>query len=291
MTTLLKSGEVARRLTVSEVGMRTARVFPRRIKKATPSGDLVFTREPGLFRPDVDEVHISVTFTWDLPRAHYLAEAWKAIAPVKIGGPATGMRGESFVPGMYLKKGYVITSRGCPNNCWFCEVPKREGNVRELPITEGWNVLDDNLLACSEKHILEVVDMLRGQKHKAEFTGGLEAARLTNPIAHALRSIKPDSVFFAYDTPDDWEPLVNAAQMLWNVGFPVKKHCVRAYVLIGYPKDTLRDAERRLRAVLSLGVMPFAMLWREKTTGMHRGFPWADLQRKWARPAIIARVA
>ena len=58
--------------------------------------------------------------------------------PVHMGGPAFNMPGGDFVPGMYLKKGYVITSRGCPNRCWFCSVPRREGGrLRELPITEG----------------------------------------------------------------------------------------------------------------------------------------------------------
>ena len=40
----------------------------------------------------------------------------------------------------------------------------REGNLRELPITSGHIVLDDNLLACSEKHIRSVFDMLKLKK-------------------------------------------------------------------------------------------------------------------------------
>ena len=33
-----------------------------------------------------DEVHVSVTFTWDLPKAERLADLWKYVAPIKIGG-------------------------------------------------------------------------------------------------------------------------------------------------------------------------------------------------------------
>ena len=92
------------------------------------------------------------------------------------------MKGEEFTPGMYLKKGYVITSRGCPHKCWYCSVHDREGDIRELPITAGWNVLDDNLLACSDLHIKSVFEMLMKVKkitHKRiEFTGGFEASRL-----------------------------------------------------------------------------------------------------------------
>ena len=40
---------------------------------------------PDLF-DRADEVHVSVTFTYDLPRAEELADQWKHVAPVTIGG-------------------------------------------------------------------------------------------------------------------------------------------------------------------------------------------------------------
>ena len=138
--------------------MKIIRVFPRRTN-ATPIDPLAYIGPPDLFA-EADEVHISVAFTWDLPEAEKLAKQWAAVAPVRIGGPATGEPGGGFEPGRYLKPGYIITSRGCPNRCWFCSVWKREGDVRELPIRDGWNVLDDNLLACSDTHIKRVFAML-----------------------------------------------------------------------------------------------------------------------------------
>jgi hypothetical protein len=141
--------------------MKIARVFPRKTV-ASPDDELSFFKEPPLLgMPEVDEVHVSVAFTYDMQYAEYLAEQWKALGvPVKMGGPAFDQPGGEFIPGRYLKHGYVITSRGCPNRCWFCKVPEREGFcLRELPITEGWNVMDDNLLTCSEDHIRKVFDM------------------------------------------------------------------------------------------------------------------------------------
>lgn len=128
---------------------RIIRVFPARTH-ATPDDDLVrINAIPSLF-DEADEVHISVAFTWHLKWAEWAAKQWACVAPVKVGGPALNEPGGDFIPGMYLKKGYVITSRGCPNRCWFCAVPKREGGqLRELPVTDGWIVSDDNLLACS----------------------------------------------------------------------------------------------------------------------------------------------
>ena len=124
--------------------MRLIRVFPRRTR-ATPDDPLAYVGPPDLFAK-ADAVHISVAFTWDMPAAEQLAEQWQHVAPVTIGGPATSKAaGDDFTPGQYLKLGYVITSRGCPNHCWFCSVWKREGpTVRELPIKDGWNIQDDN---------------------------------------------------------------------------------------------------------------------------------------------------
>lgn len=264
--------------------MRLIRVFPRRTR-ATPTDELVYVGLPDFFA-EADAVHISATFTWDVPVAEQLANEWEHVAPVAIGGPATGQRGEDFIPGRYLKPGYVITSRGCPNHCWFCSVWRRDGNVRELPITEGWNVLDDNLLACSEQHIRAVFAMLARQRTRPEFTGGLEPARLRPWHVELLCGLRPRPVIFlAYDTVDDWEPLIGAMALLHDADFNRKSHDLRCYVLIGQPNDTLSAAESRLTATLNLGLTPMAMLWRDS-----RGLTdptWRRFQRSWVRPAAI----
>lgn len=264
--------------------MSIARVFARRTN-ATPTDALAFYDEPPLDPPQVDEVHVSVTFTWDMERAERLARAWERIAPVKIGGPGAGMRGEEFTPGLYLKPGYVITSRGCPNHCWFCSVPKREGPLRELPVTDGWNVLDDNLLACSPEHFAAVCDMLRQYRGRVRFTGGLEAARLTDYHAGELRELRPKALFMAYDTPDDWEPLRTATDALLRAGFTTTSHVLACYVLIGYPRDTETEARARIEAVKSLGLMPYAMVWRDEQG--HKLPEWGRLQRQNVRPQLI----
>lgn len=268
---------------------RVIRVFPRRTK-ATPDDELVvIDREPGWF-DKADEVHVSVTFSWDLPRAERLARAWESVAPVTIGGPATGEPGGEFEPGRYLKPGYVITSRGCPNRCWFCDVWRREGPVRELPIRDGWNVLDDNLLACSPPHIMRVFVMLAGVKrqgHRIQFTGGLEAARLKDWHVRRLRELRPKQMFFAYDTPDDLEPLREAGRMLLAAGWTAKSKTLRCYVLCGHPRDTIDAAYQRMQETLSAGFTPMAMLYRAKD-GCTPSREWRQFQRRWARCAMIS---
>jgi hypothetical protein len=256
---------------------------------ATPSDELAFYDAPGFLDllPPIDEVHVSVTFTWDIPHAERLAHEWGILGvPVKIGGPAMNEPGGEFIPGRHLKEGYVITSRGCPNHCWFCSVPKREGGLRELPITHGWNVLDDNLLACSDSHIRAVFAMLKQQPNKVEFTGGMEAKLLKPQHVELLRDLKPKQIFFAYDTPDDYEPLFVAGKMLLDAGFTTASHALRCYVLVGYPKDDMYTAEIRCHETMDAGFLPMAMLWRDE----HGKYDpaWRRFQREWARPCITA---
>lgn len=268
--------------------MRIARVFPRRTA-ATPTDDLAFIdcNPPILAMPEVDEVHVSVAFTWDMPRAEQLAREWEMVGvPVTIGGPALNEPGGDFVPGRYLKPGYVITSRGCPNRCWFCAVPKREGyKLRELPITSGWNVLDDNLLACSEAHIRAVFDMLAQQPERPIFTGGLEAKILKPWHCDMLKKVKAMRMYFAYDTPDDYEPLAQAGKMLRAAGFTAQSHTACCYVLIGYPRDTMAEAEKRMHQTMDAGFVPYAMLYRDAIGKVDS--EWRRFQRAWVRPEII----
>ena len=266
--------------------MKIARVFPRRTK-ATPDDSLAFTGPPPKTPPDVDAVHVSVAFTYDLPRAEQLIRAWeKTGLPVKLGGPALNEPGGDFVPGRYLRPGYVLTSRGCPNRCWFCSVPAREGyRLRELPVTEGWNVLDDNLLACSEKHIRAVFAMLGRQPERPIFTGGLEAKLLRPWHVSLLRECRAQRMYFAYDTPDDYAPLVEAGRLLkeQNITRGNRKAC--SYVLIGYRGDSMEAAEKRLRDTWAAGFVPYAMLYRDEAG--ETDAEWRRFQREWCRPAIV----
>jgi hypothetical protein len=269
-------------------GMRLIRVFPRKTK-ATPDDALAYFGPPDRLA-EADEVHVSVTFTYDKAWAEHLAEKWQPVAKVKIGGVAYGDPGEDFIPGRYIKPGYIFTSRGCPRRCWFCSVWKRDPVPRLLPVIDGWNILDDNLLACPRDHVEAVFAMLRRQKRRVEFTGGLEALSLQDYQVDLLASLRPrPTMFFAYDPGDEFETLRSAASRLLAAGLGAS-HRLRAYVLIGYPKDTFTAAEQRLRQMLEIGFTPMAMLWRPETPSQMKWTPeesWRTFQRLWARPAII----
>jgi hypothetical protein len=289
-------------------GKRIARVFPRKTK-ATPTDALAFAPKsapkskkpfyrldqlplPPLDLPAVDEVHISVAFTGDMENALYLRDAWSVLGvPVLMGGPAFNEPGGEFVPGLYLKQGYVITSRGCDNRCPNCKVPEREGyKLNQLTINDGWNILDDNLLGCSRKHIEAVFDMLERHNKVEEakpykqrkfpvFTGGLEARLLEPWHVEQFKRVKAKTMYFAYDTPEEYAFLVEAGKILRAGGYTAVSQAARCYVLIGYKDDTKEAAEERLIATCKAGFAPYAMLWMDDNGEMNED--WIAFRRTW----------
>lgn len=234
---------------------------------------------PDMFTPQYDEVHISCQFTWDIPKVEVLASNWERFGKVKVGGVAIdGESDQPFKEGMYLKKGITITSRGCPNNCSFCQVRKGLIEFDDFPI--GNIVQDNNILVCSDRHWRLVMSMLKRQK-AIEFKGGLEKYRITEKVAEDLRSLSIKTLWLACDQPNSIEPLRKAVSILNKAGF-TRNH-VYCFVLIG---DDLIENLNRLKEVYRIGAMPFAQLLKNKDDSIKYSKEFRTLQRNWSRPAI-----
>lgn len=260
--------------------MKVLRVFARRTSM-TPLDDMVAIGPPGLWRPTADEVHVSVSFSWDIGAGHRLAAAWGQFYPVvKVGGPALDGEGDAFCPGMYLRQGVTITSRGCVRQCPWCIV---RGPIRLLDIKPGWIVQDNNILATGRRHLGSVFEMLRRQNRAVTFAGGLDARLLKDWIAEEIRGLRVGQVFLAADTDDALPGLRRALDLLAFLP-RYKKRC---YVLWGFAGESLERGESRCRTVWEMGAMPFAQLYEP----MGGYIPWSPaaraIARQWQRPAII----
>jgi len=263
---------------------RIIRVFPRRTS-LTPLDDYAFVGDPPMIRPEAKEVHVSCCFTWDVPEAQRLAQAWGQYYRVKIGGPALDSQVNGFTPNLYVKQGVTFTSRGCDNHCPWCLVPEREGKLRELRITEGHIIQDNNLLQCSRSHLDKVFQMLRKQ-HAIEFTGGLDARYFHHWLVDELRSCRVNQIFLACDTR---QRLGDMAMAVRELDLPRNK--VRCYVLLAFdPDETIADAEERLVEVYKVGALPFAQLYQPPDRYIHYPKEWRILARTWSRPAAIKAV-
>jgi hypothetical protein len=302
-------------------GKRILRVFPERTAM-TADDDHVYIGHPQLsccMPQDVDEVHISVVFTWHKEFAEQqLLPEWDAAYPgkVKIGGPAyesIERPAGDFAGSKYLKSGVTITSRGCPNRCWFCFVPKREGVIREMPIVPGFHLQDNNLTACSRGHCENVFKMLAEQKEKINFSGGLECARILSHswFVDLLVDLKKHirQIFVAYDDVARDNVTRKGLALLTEKGFTRRQ--LRCFVLAGYPAnesrgieaDTINGAVSRCEQVWDWGGLPFMMLYRDEnfstpysprwkvvqheTSGPWGDPQWRSIQNQWTAPAVM----
>ncbi len=262
--------------------MKIIRVFPRRTS-LTPRDDYSFVGDPPLMRPEADEVHVSVTFTWDARAGRRLVEAWSQYYPVvKIGGPAFYSLCHTFSPGQYVRNGVTFTSRGCNNECPWCLVRKSEGRLMELPdFSAGHIIQDNNLLQCGSRHLDRVFAMLAGQRG-IELSGGLDARLVTTAFADRLRGLRIYQLFLACDTAGSLKMLQRAVKRL---AMPRDK--MRCYVLIGFDGEAISQATARLEGVWAAGCMPFAQLYQPADQWIDYPKEWRDLNRRWSRPAIM----
>ena len=263
------------------------RVFPRRTEM-TPKDDYAFVGDPptSIFRPEANEVHISCCFTWDRSIAERLKLAWQQYYPiVKIGGPAYDDPCYSFIPGLYIRRGVTFTSRGCNNQCPWCEAWRREGKLREGTIYSGNFIQDNNLLQCSRLHLELVFGMLRREK-EIEFSGGLDSRLVTDNIADEIRALRIKQVFLACDTKEAIKPLRKAIKKLI-----LPKQKVRCYVLLKFnPNETISEAMERMELVWEAGAMPFAQLYQPRDKWIDYPKEWTRFARTWSRPAAMKAV-
>ena len=100
-----------------------------------------------------------------------------------------------------------------------------------------------------------------------------------------LRQVKAKRMYFAYDTADDYEPLLAAGKLLQAGGITRQSHRARCYVLIGYQGDGFEAAEKRLLDTWAAGFAPYAMLYKNEDGQTDP--EWRQFQRMWVRPQIM----
>lgn len=266
---------------------RIIRVFARKTSY-TPEDEYCFFGEPPFpwMIPPHDEVHVSCTFTWDKPRARYLAFQWEGVTekPVKLGGPAFNSPAPDFIQGLYLRPEVIFTTRGCNNNCPWCFVPKLEGKLKPLETIPVGNILqDNNFLQADRSHKDKVFEMLKTQRQIC-FKGGLEPDLIDDHFVNAITSLRIKELWLACDTDARFPLFLSGVQKLTKAGFNRNK--IYCYVL-SYGKDMEKD-NARAKMVYEAGAMPFMQLYRDSSeVKTEYSKEWESFARSWQRPAII----
>jgi len=231
-------------------------------------------------------LYLSVPFTWLLPEAEALALQHKG--KVIAGGPAVALMGAPWadetpvecpfdVLGMHNPCA-TFTTRGCPNRCAFCAVPRIEGEFRELP---SWKpaplVCDNNLLAASKRHFRRVIKSLTTFP-EVDFNQGLDARLFTCWHADQIARLRRAKVRFSLDHVGMIGVVDDAIATARVAGL---KH-FGVYVLTGF-QDTPEDAFMRLEHVRSLGIRPNPMRYQPLDTLERDSYVapgWTDFELK-----------
>jgi hypothetical protein len=163
---------------------------------------------------------------------------------------------------------YGFLTRGCVNKCYFCVVPKKEGNIRAestiQEILQGKRsaILMDNNVLASDYGIRQIEEIAR-LGVKVDFNQGLDHRILAEdkPLCRLLskvRWLKPLRI--AFDNSSNDKLVVRAIQNLREA--KVKPSRYSCYVLV---KD-IEDALYRVLLLKYLNVDSFAQPYRDLNT-------------------------
>ena len=129
-------------------------------------------------------------------------------------------------PQIDQKTAYGFLTRGCPNRCRWCIVPKKEGSivpymdVEEIAINGRNNlILMDNNVLASDYGLKQIEKIVR-MKLKVDFNQGLDARLVTDDIARLLAKVKwIKRIRFGCDTPGQIAECERATSLLDKYGY------------------------------------------------------------------------
>lgn len=248
-----------------------------------------------------DVLHMSIPFTWLLPEAREigLQGDWQ-YSRVLVGGPAVELMPGFFndVPG--VMEGHDLpgvmrrvnphatrTSWGCLRRCGFCAVGRGIIEPGAMEEFVEWNrapiIQDNNLLACSRKHLRRVFRQM-AKFPFSDFNGGLDVRLIDEWVAGKLAELPGAVLHLGCDSGVMIPAFQKAVGILIAAG--VRKKQIRAYCLVGYDADFRQDW-RRCQFVKRLGVTVCPMwfnrldaLKRDQVTQEQEEMGWSDLERK-----------
>lgn len=145
--------------------------------------------------------------------------------------------------------GYI--TRGCPNHCRWCVVPRKEGGIRpyrsweELvrPDTDKLILMDNNILAC--EYGIRQLESLIGSGYRIDLNQGMDARLVTGGIADILSRLSwIRFIRLSCDQRSQIAPIRKAVELLMERG--VRPYRIFIYLLV---TADLEDASERVEAL------------------------------------------
>lgn len=171
----------------------------------------------------------------------------------------------SLYPDRCKDTAYGFLTRGCPRNCGFCIVGKKEGlcSKKVADLSEFWKgqknivLLDPNLFACRDWE--ELSQQLIDSKAWVDFSQGCDIRIMTEEKAEALSEMKIKQIHFAWDRYEDKDKIIQKFQEFKQVTRWDKRK-MTVYVLCGYDTTFEQDLDR-IYTLRELGYSPYVMIY------------------------------
>lgn len=256
-------------------------------------GDIVEWYEP-LFGGWYDIVYVSKVFSYS---ADY---PYEINADTAIYGGGGYNNDELFLDAVmpdYSLYGvedtaYGYLSRGCPNNCPYCVVPKLDGNsVRKVAdLKDFWNgqkyikIMDANLLGLNDRMVVvDLLEQLIESKAQITFVQGLDIRLMDDDIIDLLLRMRVKTMHFAWDDPRDKIIPQKLQHFRDRTGWD--HHKVTVYVLTNFWSTHEEDLER-IYTIRDIGFTPFDQVYNKHL--LPRGHEVLKVQR-WCNNKFIFR--
>ncbi len=191
----------------------------------------------------------------------------------------------SIYPDCDYAIGYI--TRGCPNNCRWCIVPKKEGKIhayrdwRDLvrPDSDKLVLMDNNILACD--YGLKQLESLIDSGYKIDLNQGMDARLVTDEIAQILSKLKWIRFLrFSCDTVPQIEAIHKTAELLRKYGIKPSKLFI--YLLVTSDIDNAAYRVEQLKTLRGLTI--YAQPERNESMGITPN----KLQREFAQRYVYS---
>lgn len=165
--------------------------------------------------------------------------------------------------------GYL--TRGCPNQCRWCVVPKKEGKIRPYRTwrglvrqdTDKLVLMDNNILAC--EYGIKQLEGLIGSGYRIDLNQGIDARLVTEQTADILSRLSwIRFIRFSCDQRAQIAPIRRTVELLMERG--VRPYRIFIYLLV---TSDLADASERVEALKGYkGISLYAQAERNERMGI-----------------------
>lgn len=193
----------------------------------------------------------------------------------------------SIYPDCDYAIGYI--TRGCPNNCRWCIVPKKEGKIHKYrdwhdlvrPDSDKLVLMDNNILACD--YGIKQLESLIDSGYKIDLNQGMDARLVTDEIAQILSRLKWIRYLrFSCDSTPQIAAIHKTAELLGKYG--IKPSRMFIYLLV---TSDLENAEYRVEQLKTLrSISIYAQPERNESMGITPN----RLQREFANRYVYSGI-